>query len=221
VTFLGRPRSPEAARAHEVDRWSLTAMYLLAVSCLAAGLFPGFAIDMLAPAVEHAVGARMPVQSTISWLSIVPIAESRSSYNAAIIFAFLVLSGTLTAFVVRRVADRATRRSAIWDCGYPDPSTATQYSGSSFTMPIRRVFAASVFHVREQIDMPRPGETRPARFQVKILDPAWRFIFGPVTRLTGRAALRLNGLQFLSIRSYLTLNFCALIVLLLVVAIWA
>ena len=221
VTFLGRPRSPEAARAHEVDRWSLAAMYLLAALCLAAGLFPGFAIDMLAPAIEHAVGARMPVQSTISWLSIVPIAESRSSYNAAIIFVFLVLSGTLIAFVVRRVADRATRRSAIWDCGYPDPSTATQYSGSSFTMPIRRVFAASVFHVREQIDMPRPGEMRPARFQVKILDPAWRFIFGPVTRLTGRAALRLNGLQFLSIRSYLTLNFCALIVLLLVVAIWA
>jgi formate hydrogenlyase subunit 3/multisubunit Na+/H+ antiporter MnhD subunit len=36
VTFLGRPRSPAAEAAHEVDRCSLTAMFILAALCLLA-----------------------------------------------------------------------------------------------------------------------------------------------------------------------------------------
>ncbi len=220
VAFLGRPRTQAAADAREVDRMSLAAMAALAGLCLLVGIVPGPVIDLLAPAVEATVGSRMPAQSFLPWLSIVPIAESRSSYNGLVIFAFLVISGTLTAMFIHRFATRATRRSAIWDCGYPDPSAATQYSGSSFTMPIRRVFGSAVFYVREEVDMPRPGSPRAARFNVKILDPAWRLVFGPLVRLNGAIALRLNRLQFLTIRSYLTLMFCALIALLLVVVAW-
>jgi hypothetical protein len=68
--------------------------------------------------------------------------------------------------------------------------------------------------------MPRPGEMRAGRFKVKIFDPAWRFIYGPITRLVGGIANRVNALQFLTIRLYLTLTFSALIVLLLAVAAW-
>ena len=63
----------------------------------------------------------MPKQEAVPCFSIVPIAQSRSSYNGAIILIFLALSGTLTAMFIHRFATRATRRSAIWDCGYPDP----------------------------------------------------------------------------------------------------
>ena len=164
--------------------------------------------------------ARMPAQAGLPWLSIVPIAESRSSYNGLIILVFLMCSGTLTAMFIHRFATRATRRSAIWDCGYPDPSPATQYTSSSFAMPIRRVFGTTVFEVREKVDMPRPGETRAGRFHVKVLDPAWRLAYGPLARAVNRVATRLNRLQFLTIRRYLTLVFSALIVLLLVVAAW-
>ena len=41
VTFLGRPRTPVAASAHEVDRASLAAMLAFAVICLLAGILPG------------------------------------------------------------------------------------------------------------------------------------------------------------------------------------
>jgi hypothetical protein len=162
----------------------------------------------------------MPPQSEVAWLSIVPIAESRSSYNGMIILVFLVSSGTLTAMFIHRFATRATRRSAIWDCGYPDPSPATQYTSSSFAMPIRRVFGSTVFRVRQKVDMPRPGETRAARFQVRVFDPAWLYVYGPLARQVAVIAERLNRLQFLTIRRYLTLTFSALIVLLLVVAAW-
>jgi len=162
----------------------------------------------------------LPPQSGLAWLSIVPIAAGRSSYNGMIVLVFMAISGTLTATFIHRFATRATRRSPIWDCGYPDPSSRAQYTGSSFAMPIRRVFGATVFAVTEKVDMPRPGETRAARFQLKVSDPAWRFGYGPVARLVGNAATRLNFLQFLTIRRYLTLTFSALIVLLIVVAAW-
>jgi formate hydrogenlyase subunit 3/multisubunit Na+/H+ antiporter MnhD subunit len=220
VTFLGRPRTKPAETAQEVDQFSLFAMFILAALCFVAGVLPGPIIDLLAPVVHGLVGARMPEQTFLTWASIVPIAQSRSSYNGLLILMFLVVSGALAAIFVHRVATRATRRSEIWDCGYPDRSGATQYTSSSFAMPIRRVFGTTVFVVREKVDMPRPGETRAARFQVKVIDPAWRYIYGPSARAVMRGAAALNQLQFLTIRSYLTLVFATLVLLLLLVAAW-
>jgi hydrogenase-4 component B len=220
ISFLGRSRTVAAQKAHDPDGFMLTAMYILAALCFVVGIVPGLVIDALAPVVSGLVGGRMPAQSSISWLSIIPIEASRSSYNGMIILAFLICSGVLTAMVIHRYATRATRRSAIWDCGYPDPSLSTQYSAASFSMPIRRVFGTTVFDIREKVDMPRPGAMRAARYYIKIFDPAWRFGYGPVGRAVLTVSGKLNHLQFLTIRRYLTLVFAGLIVLLIVVAAW-
>jgi hydrogenase-4 component B len=219
VTFLGRPRTSAAETAKEVDYFSLAAMFLFAALCVLGGVLPGFVIELLSPAVSGLVGAQMP-RSAAPWLSIVPITEGRSSYNGLLILIFVVTAGTLTAVFIHRFATRATRRSAIWDCGYPDPSVATQYTGSSFAMPIRRVFGTTVFLVRERVDMPKPGEMRPGHFKVKVFDPAWRFAYGPIARSVQVVAGKLNYLQFLTIRRYLTLTVATLVLLLLVVAAW-
>ena len=220
VTFLGRPRTQAAAHAQETDRWSRTAMLVLAALCLIAGILPGFFIDALAPVVTAFVGERMPVQAGIEWLSIVPIQESRSSYNGLLVFVFIAASGMLAAFAIHRLASAALRRGPAWDCGYPDPSPATQYSASSFAQPLRRVFGTVVFRARETVDMPPPGDVRPARHKVVLRDLIWDTLYVPVTEAVGLAADKLNYLQFLTIRQYLTLVFSALIALLLVLAIW-
>ena len=220
VTFLGRPRTSAAETAHETDGFSLAVMFVLAALCVVLGVMPGAVVELISPVVQSLVGARMPAQSYLPWSSLIPIAESRSSYNGLIILFFLAASGITTAVFIHRFATRATRRSAIWDCGYPDASPAMQYSSSSFAMPIRQVFGTTVFDVRETVDMPRPGDMRAARYHVKVLDPAWRYAYGPVTRWVLRSTTKLNRLQFLSIRSYLTLVFVTLILLLLMVAAW-
>jgi formate hydrogenlyase subunit 3/multisubunit Na+/H+ antiporter MnhD subunit len=220
VTFLGRPRTPATAQAQETDGFSLSAMFILAGLCVLAGVLPGFVIDALAPVAKMLAADVMPRQAIQPWLSIVPIAESRSSYNGLIILAFMICSGTLTALAIHRFATRATRRSAIWDCGFPLDAPQTQYTSSSFAMPIRRVFGTVVFGVHEVVDMPRPGETRAGHFAMRVIDPAWRYAYGPLARGVAAASLRLNHLQFLTIRRYLTLVFCALILLLIVVAAW-
>jgi formate hydrogenlyase subunit 3/multisubunit Na+/H+ antiporter MnhD subunit len=220
VSFLGRARTPAAARARETDRFSLAAMFLFAALCLIAGILPGFFIDALAPVVEALVGGRMPIQSGVEWLSIVPIAESRSSYNGLLVFVFMVVSGALAAWAIHRLASDKLRRAAPWDCGYPDASPATQYTASSFAQPIRRVFGTLVFLARERVDMPPPGDGRPARITVELHDLVWDTLYAPVAGAVGFAADRLNHLQFLTIRQFLSLVFAALVLLLLVLAIW-
>jgi formate hydrogenlyase subunit 3/multisubunit Na+/H+ antiporter MnhD subunit len=220
VTFLGRARTPAAAGAHETDRFSLAAMFVLAALCLVAGVLPGLFIDALAPVVQGLVGARMPVQRGVEWLSIVPIAESRSSYNGLLVFVFMVASGMFAAFAIHRLASDRLRRAPPWDCGYPDASPATQYSASSFAQPIRRVFGTVVFRAREHVDMPPPGDGRPARLTVDLRDVVWDALYAPIAGGVGFAADRLNHLQFLTIRQFLSLVFAALVLLLLVLAIW-
>ena len=73
------------------------------------------------------------------------------------------ISGTLAAFAIHRLASDRLRRAPAWDCGYPDPSPATQYTADSFAQPIRRVFGTVVFRAREHVEMPPPGDMRPAR----------------------------------------------------------
>src|SRR5262249_3844185 len=164
VTFLGRPRSEAAKAATEVDGYSLTAMYLLAAICFLAGVLPGFVIDALSSVTAMLTGGMMPHQAPGPWLSIVPSAESRSSYNGLVILTFLVSSALLTAMIIHRFASRATRPSPIWDCGFPLDAPQTQYGSASFSMPIRRVFGTVVFNVHERVDMPKPRATRAAAF---------------------------------------------------------
>jgi formate hydrogenlyase subunit 3/multisubunit Na+/H+ antiporter MnhD subunit len=220
VTFLGRARTPAATGAQETDALSLAAMFSLAALCLVAGTLPGLFIDVLAPVVHTLVGERMPVQVGVEWLSIVPIGESRSSYNGLLVFLFMVISGTLAAFAIHRLASDRLRRAPAWDCGYPDPSPATQYTAESLAQPIRRVFGTVVFRAREEIEMPPPGDTRPARLTVKLQDLAWDALYAPAAAAIAHAADRLNRLQFLTIRQFLSLVFAALVILLLVLAVW-
>ncbi len=221
VTFLGRARTPAATTATETDRFSLAAMMLLATLCLIAGILPGLFIDALAPVNTALIGARMPPQIGAQWFSIIPITASRSSYDGLLLFLFVAMSGALAAFAIHRLASDRLRRAPAWDCGYPDASPATQYTATSFAQPIRRVFGTLLFHARETVEMPPPGDTRPARLSVAMHDLIWDSIYAPLAVGIGVAADRLNRLQFLTIRQFLSLVFGLLVILLLVLAIWS
>src|SRR5262249_23142493 len=213
VSFLGRAPTPLAAEAHEVGRLSLAAMFALAALCLIAGIFPGPFIDALAPVANTMVGNSMPHQTSMEWLTIVPIAESRSSYNGLLVFAFVLLSGSIASFTIHRLASDRLRHAPAWDCGYPDPNPAIQYTADSFSQPVRRVFGTLIFAAREIGDMPPPGSAAPARLTVEMRDLIWAALYAPVGQAIAFATERINVLQFLTIRRYLSLVFAALVLL--------
>ncbi|HKU06174.1 MAG TPA: hydrogenase 4 subunit B [Bradyrhizobium sp.] len=221
ITFLGRPRSNEAATAREVDRCSLAAMALLALLCLVTGIVPGFFIDAVAPITRQLTGGAIPFQAGLPWLTIMPAVASESSYNGLLVFLFIATSAMLAVWTIHRFASHAIRRAPAWDCGFPDASPLTQYSGSSFAQPIRRVFMARTSATREEVAMPAPGDMRPARFSLVVTDPVWTWLYQPFASAIEFASLQLNHLQFLTIRRYLSLVFFSLVALLLVLAIWS
>ena len=69
--------------------------------------------------------------------------------------------------------------------------------------------------------MPAPGDTAPARLRIELHDLIWEGLYQPLAAAVGLAADRLNRLQFLTIRQYLSLVFGTLVTLLLVLAIWS
>ncbi|MGA9575538.1 MAG: hydrogenase 4 subunit B, partial [Lysobacterales bacterium] len=218
ITFLGRARSQNAASACEVDRLSHGAMLVFVLLCLLAGIFPGQVIDAIAPLTRLLVDGSMPLQSGEAWLTIVPIRQSLSSYNGLLVMLFIVISASLSALLIHRIASRKTRRAPAWDCGFPDTSTNTQYTAGSFAQPIRSVFGSSLFQVREQIHMPPQGSTLPARMTLQMRDLIWEKLFAPIEGLVTATGKWLNQSQFLTIRKYLTLVLVSLVFLLMVVA---
>jgi formate hydrogenlyase subunit 3/multisubunit Na+/H+ antiporter MnhD subunit len=221
ITFLGRPRSPSAERAREADAYTKSAMVVLAVLCVFAGVLPGLVVDALSGVVRGLnAGASLPPQSALPWLSLIPITAERSSYNGLILLVFIVFTSTLIALFVRRLASHAVRRAPAWDCGFPDPSPITQYTAGSFAQPIRRVFGRAAFRAAERVEMPEPGSLAAARLHVQLRDLIWEGIFATIASDVELAAERLNTLQFLTIRGYLTLVFALLLLLLSGLALW-
>jgi hydrogenase-4 component B len=82
------------------------------------------------------------------------------------------------------------------------------------------VFGTVVFRATEEVHMPPPGDARPARLRVRLRDLPWESLYLPAAALVSYAAERLNRMQFLTIRGYLTLVFGALVALLMVLGIW-
>ena len=222
VTFLGRPRSKAAERAKEVDRFSLAAMFAFAGLCVLAGVLPGL-VDRRARADgQQASSARRCRASRRSpWLSIVPIAESRSSYNGLLLFVFIAASATIAAFAIHRFASRACRRSDPWDCGFPD----REPGDAIFRRQLRAADPPRLRHAGLR-------RARACRHAAARLDASGALRGDAARPRSGTGSTRrspsasaspptgLNALQFLSIRRYLTLVFTTLVVLLLVLALW-
>ena len=217
MTFLGRPRSGVATTARETDRWSRSAMLVFAALCLLAGVLPGFVIDSISPVTQMAVGSQLTPQSALPWFRIIPINSGRSAYDGLLLFVMILIATAATAFAVRRFASHALRRSPAWDCGFPDASPATQYTAGSFAQPIRRVFGSVVFRAREHVTMPKPGDTAVAKLRLDLHDTVWEALYLPVIHVVEAITDRLNKLQFLTIRNYLTLVFASLVLLLIIV----
>jgi len=220
VIFLGRPRTPAAAGAAEADRYSLAAMAVLAALCVLAGIAPGAMVDLMGPAVAAMVDGGLPQQIGRPWLTLVPVAETRSTYSGLLVLVFIAVSASLAAWLVHRYASKALRRGPAWDCGFPQADALTQYGAGSFAQPLRRVLGTTLLRARESVDMPAPGDPRPARLEVRTTDVVWTWLYLPVASAVGTLSARLNVLQFLTIRRYLSLVFLSLILLLLGLTLW-
>lgn len=219
IAFLGRPRSADAAEAGEVSpgmRWSMVA---LAVLCVVLGAMPVTVTDALSGVVQPLTGVQFAVSADLGWPWLSPVSSTRGSYSGTVLVMVGLSLFAIAIVLVHRLGTTALRRADAWDCGHVEDIPQTQYTGQSFAQPLRRVFGHTIFAARESVEMPEPGDNRPARHRVSMVDPVWTYLYEGLAKGVDRIADQVNRLQFLTVRGYLLMMFVTLVLLLLVVAV--
>jgi len=219
IVFLGRPRSAAVAQAQEAPILQRAPMAALGALCVVIGLIPAVVIGLANPIVLGLVGVRFPTgiagPGLEDWLVVTPFGLGQAAYSGLAVAAGFAALVAVTVIGLRRLAPLRLRRAPAWDCGFPDPAPRTQYTAGSLAQPLRRVFAGYAFGAAERVDMPEPGDPRPARFVLVLRDPVWTRLYQPLLDALAALAEAVNLLQSFSIRRYLSLMFAALVALLI------
>jgi formate hydrogenlyase subunit 3/multisubunit Na+/H+ antiporter MnhD subunit len=218
VAFLGVARGRHARQAREVARSMQVGMGLLAVLCLLFGIFPATTIGVIDAIPELLFNKGLPSAAAEDWLWLTPIAPEVSSYSAPLVLIGIALAwGLGYALLHPRRREHPVRRSAPWDCGFGPVNPRMQYTSTSFSMPIRRIFKP-VWDVNEPVEefteAKQPLLLTGIRYQMQIGDRSWPILYEPIAHWVLVAARKIGGIQTGSIRTYLAYSFFTLLVLL-------
>jgi hydrogenase-4 component B len=214
VIFLGQPREPRLAQAHDAARWERVGLLWLTAGCVLLGLAPAQVIALIDPVtrvlVGDGVGARVAEHG---WLFLAPVAPERASYSP-VLFLLLVAASFALAFVlVRLLYHGRIRRAAPWDCGYPLLNARMQDTAEGFGQPIRQVFEP---FFRIERELPSPFDKQPA-YRVAVSDHFWHALYVPVARAVEALSRGVGLLQQGRIATYLTYSFVTLLLMLILV----
>jgi len=212
VVFLGRPREPNLAYAHDAGRYERVALVWFALGCIVLGLFPVNVIALLDHINEMLLGSTVGRIGS-SWWLFAPINADRSSYSPIIVLAGVVAVVLLTIQIVHRQYHGRLRKGPAWDCGFPLQTPRMQDTAEGFGQPIRQVFEA---FFRVERTLPSPFDESP-NYKVTIDDRLWHWLYLPIAQATDAVA-RLSGrIQQGRISVYLIYSFLTLLALLMFV----
>jgi hydrogenase-4 component B len=212
VVFLGQPREPSLARAHDAGVLERIGLSWLALACLALGLLPTQVISALNVVTVQLSGAALPSVNAPWWL-LAPLPNRETSYSAPVLFAAVITVVLLTMLVVRMLYHRRVRGAPPWDCGLVRLDARMQDSAEGFGQPIRHIFQP--FFVIER-ELPSPADLAP-RYRVAVGDRIWRAVYQPLGPGVQRIADAFAWLQQGRIATYLLYSFITLVVLLALV----
>ncbi|MCP5521339.1 MAG: NADH-quinone oxidoreductase subunit H [Verrucomicrobiales bacterium] len=205
VVFLGAPRTPVAAHAHECGTGMRRPMLVLAGVCLAVGLLP----VLVRTPLEHAVAAWcLAGDATAFALPLAPLARAHLALGAALVVGAILLFRRIRGGVVRRLT---------WDCGYAAPAARMQYTSGALAGWTISWFRWALWPVKKwhRLDttLPRDAaweERTPETVLERIVQPVARALcwLGVQTRRTQHGRLQLYILYL--VLGLLALTFMAL-----------
>jgi formate hydrogenlyase subunit 3/multisubunit Na+/H+ antiporter MnhD subunit len=210
VVFLGRPREPDLAHAHDAGVRERTALALLALGCVVLGVIPVQVIGAIDHVNAQLLATSVRAAGESSWWLLAPVALERSSYSPVIALGVIVGVVLVTTFVVHRVWHGRVRRAPAWNCGFPILTPRMQDTAEGFGQPIRQVFEP-FFHIERHL--PSPSDTSPVYF-MRASDRLWAWLYLPIARVVEVIARVVGLLQQGRIGVYLGYSFVTLIALL-------
>jgi hydrogenase-4 component B len=202
ITFLGEPRTGEAAHSHEAGCSMLFPMALLAALCLVGGVFPQLFLDLIKPVVAPFT----PARAALPGLPIQPFWFTVSGAT------LLVLAALIFAYLRRRQSLLPEVNGPTWGCGYLQPSGRIQYSASSFGALFSSVAAPLI---RSRIRRTPLAGVAPAAATFSCIPEEtilYRMIL-PVLNLVGKGFAFLRRLQHGEVQIYILYVFVTLVLL--------
>jgi len=202
VTFLGAPRSAEAADAHEASPLMTVPMAILAAACLGLGLWP-FAVF---PALNAAEAAWLgtPVDTVF-------LAETLAQPARALVLLGAALVAVSACLLALR--PRAPRRVPTWDCGYASPTARMQYTSGSFGAALTAVLPGFIAP-SSLAEPPRGTFPVAASFRTEAPDPFGTKLYEPLAAWWAGRLASLRRLQSGQLTLYLVYVFLTMLVML-------
>ncbi len=211
IAFLGEPRTPAAAAAHEVGPAMRAPMVALAALCGLVGLNGIVAL--------HVLLAPVKVVCERSFEGLLQGFADAADVLLGVTFVGLALvaaTGVLVLVRRRLLARRSVRSGPTWDCGYAQPTARMQYTGASFSRPLTDM-AVPALPLRVEGSPPEGLFPRPTRIETRTPDPFAAFLFAPLFAVACAASRALRRLQAGRTHLYVLYIVAALIALLLLV----
>jgi hydrogenase-4 component B len=198
IVFLGEPRSPAVARAHEPGFAMRIPMIVLAAACLAVGLLSPWIVGLMGPLI----GFAFPMESLAPLQSFVIGAT-----------AMLTGIGLLTMLRRRLLRGRQIASSVTWDCGYAAPSPRMQYTAASFARPLTDLFGV-ILQTRRHFAPPAGLFPSGGSLETETPDAARETLFRPAFTSVAWALSKLRWLQTGNAHLYVLYIALTLVVLL-------
>jgi len=204
IAFLGAPRTPLAAGAHEAPVTMLGPMALLAGLTLFGGLFPQLFLALVHPALA----SLSPATTTLAALPVRPLWFGVSGGSVIALAAAL--------FFVLRLRGRALPAGSgpTWGCGYLRPAASMQYTGSSFGQMFGSLLAPLV-RARASVGAVDGLAPAAARLEYAPEETVLHRVVLPALSLVGIAFAFLRRLQHGEVQVYIFYIFATLLLLML------
>jgi hydrogenase-4 component B len=217
ISFLALPRSAEAEHAREMPAVMLAPQAMLAVLCIALGLFPGRVLGVLETVMSSLPGLHAGADLAPRGIA---MATGLGTFDRVtpIVFAGVLATGVALAILLTRPRV-AMRRVAAWGCG-GQLTAANEYTATAFSKPLMMIFSALYRPTRtvEALGDVSAYFPREVRYRAAIEPTFERYVYAPLLRAVLRVASGMKVLQAGSIHAYIA--YVIALVLTLVLQVW-
>lgn len=219
ISFLGKPRTEDAARAEEVPGTMRAGMGVLAAVCLAAGLLPMAFLKVIDGVVTGLGAGSLFSQLQGGFLfATLPLKSAGAAISPAGLLVLLIAIVLLTLLVVRIAGGKyIEKKYGTWDCGYAALNARMQYTATGFSKPLKIVFRVLFQPSRElKVRGELPYHPESMEYTVSTESLFEKYLYDPVTGFFKKLSHKAKySIQTGSIRHYLAYILVALVALML------
>ncbi len=224
VTFLAKPRSKEAEGAKESPIVMQISMGILALLCLALGIFAGWITSGLT-GIAQALGSLQHVAPSTTTASLFSIEVGDRFATVDSFSVFIALLGVLVLVVsgvYLKTRHQGIKRVDTWDCGAPPLTVRAEITATAFSRSIITIFSGILKPTKHHsIEYSEVDDSRyfPQSKTVTLTVPNLyeQYLYKPLHQLLSSVSKQTRFIQSGNINQYLLYIFITVIGLL----IWA